>query len=224
MYEDECSYQADASDMRELEQLMCLEYEDATELLLVRHGRPAADGSVTSGLGVEGRDQVEALAHELSEGWVEAIYCAPEAVALQTAQVLAGRLGRTFEKLPDLREVESQPFLDGGMRRCVVPTLAELFDRRPRWDSLPGFECSRDFRRRSIQTIEAIVGQHPGRRVVVVTHASVINAYLSMVLEIPRDLFFAPAFASVSAVRSYRDHHAVRSLNDTSHLHQRWVA
>ena len=221
---DERSYEADAWNMRELEELMSLEYEGATELLLVRHGKPAEGGSVTSGLGVEGRDQVEALAHQLSAGWVESIYCAPEAVALQTAQVLAGRLGRPFEKLPDLRDVESQPFLDGGMRRCVVPTLAELFDRRPRWDSLPGFECSRDFRRRSIQIVEAIVGQHPGRRVVVVTHASVINAYLSMVLDIPRDLFFAPAYASVSAVRSYRDHHAVRSLNDTSHLHERSAA
>jgi broad specificity phosphatase PhoE len=54
--------------------------------------------------------------------------------------------------------------------------------------------------------------------VVVVTHGSLINAYLSMVLDIPRDYFFEPDHASISTVRSHRDLYAVRAINDTAHL------
>jgi hypothetical protein len=48
---------------------------------------------------------------------------------------------------------------------------------------------------------------------VVVTDTSVINAYLSMVLDIPRDLFFQPGPASISCVRIKGDAYAVRYLN-----------
>jgi hypothetical protein len=46
----------------------------------------------------------------------------------------------------------------------------------------------------------------------------VINAFLSMLWDVPRDLFFAPDHASMSVVRAQGDLQAVRRLNDTSHL------
>jgi probable phosphoglycerate mutase len=54
--------------------------------------------------------------------------------------------------------------------------------------------------------------------VVVVAHGGVINAYLSMVLGIQRDMFFLPTHTSVSSVRVLHDMYAVRSLNDATHL------
>ncbi len=67
-------------------------------------------------------------------------------------------------------------------------------------------------------TVEGIVAAHPGQRVVVVTHAGAINAYLSMVLDIDRDMFFFPEHASVSSVRVMRDLYSVRDINDRAHL------
>jgi hypothetical protein len=46
----------------------------------------------------------------------------------------------------------------------------------------------------------------------------VINAFISTLLDVPRDLLFAPDHASVSVVRCLGEYHAVRSLNDASHL------
>jgi probable phosphoglycerate mutase len=96
--------------------------------------------------------------------------------------------------------------------------LAERFLSVPRWDSLPGFEHSRRFRHRVIQAIERIVSAHLGRRIIIVAHGGVINAYLSMILGIERDMFFLPAHTSVSTVRVREDLYAVLKLNDVAHL------
>jgi probable phosphoglycerate mutase len=66
--------------------------------------------------------------------------------------------------------------------------------------------------------VDAIISEHTGERVVLVTHAGVINAYMSMVLGIERDMFFLPEHASISVLRVMRDLYAVQNLNDYSHL------
>ena len=100
----------------------------------------------------------------------------------------------------------------------MAPNVGERFTTEPRWDSLPGFSSSRAFRRRAIQAVEGAIACNPARRVVVVTHSSVINAYLSMILAIPRDVFFAPEHASISVVRWSEDRYGLRTLNDVAHL------
>jgi broad specificity phosphatase PhoE len=150
---------------------------------------------------------------------VEAIYNSPEPAARETAATICDAIGKIPVQVYDLREVECQPSLDdAALLRCFELGPAELFARRPRWDSLPGFEASRAFRLRVVQALEAIIGRHSARRVVVVTHTSVINAYLSMVLDIPRDVFFAPDYASLTTLRVSEGQYALQGLNDTSHL------
>lgn len=205
-----------------LNPLLRLNDEEAGELLLVRHAQPDDRESTRQEfgserpLGSDGHRQAEALAAALHcRGWVDAVYSAPELSARETADTIAAALDRPVINVKDLRDIDYVPVC-GVSYEC--DTLATRFGARPRWDALPGFEGTRDFRRRVVQTIEAIIARHGGRRVVVVTHASLINAYLSMVLDIPRDLFFAPDFASISAVRYHDDLYAVRTLNDTTHL------
>jgi broad specificity phosphatase PhoE len=54
--------------------------------------------------------------------------------------------------------------------------------------------------------------------VIIVAHGGVINAYLSMVLDIPRDMFFLPGHTSISTVLVHDNLYAVKNLNDVSHL------
>jgi len=104
------------------------------------------------------------------------------------------------------------------MEACGV-SYAGRFAEDPRWDALPGFGPSGEFRKRAIQAIEGVLAGHQGRRSVIVTHSSVINAFVSMLLEVPRDIFFAADHASLCVVRARGELHAVRTLNDTSHLY-----
>lgn len=200
----------------ELDELLRLRGEDTGELLLVRHAEPAQSQGDDPMLSCTGLEQAERLADRLSICWFEAVYSAPERRAQQTARVLASVRGRDLQVLDGLADIA---FDGSGSRLDGSPQLyPEHFAETPRWDSLPGFECGRQFRRRAVQTIERVLANHPAKRVVVVTHASVINAYVSMLLSIPADLFFTPEHTSISVIRWREGRYALRCLNDLSHL------
>jgi probable phosphoglycerate mutase len=200
----------------ELDALFRLEDEDAGELLLIRHAEPARIGQDPL-LSCAGLEQAERLAARLRSVWVEAVYVAPERRALQTAKLIASTLDRPQFVLEDLAEIEFDAS-EIDQTADPHPPYAERFAAEPRWDSLPGFSAGRAFRRRAIQAVEGAIACNPARRVVVVTHGSVINAYLSMILGIPRDQFFAPEHTSISVVRWCEDRYGLRSLNDVAHL------
>jgi broad specificity phosphatase PhoE len=202
----------------QIEGLFRLDDEGAGELLLVRHAQPATrfDGDPPADpmLSCEGLEQAERLAERLECLWVDTIYTAPERRAFQTARVIAGLLQRPLNVLDDLAEIDFDPdrFEPAG------ESYLQRFSRTPRWDSLPGYAPAQVFRRRAIHAIEMLQTDHPARRIVVVTHASLINACIGALLCIPRDQFFAPNHASVSSLRYLDGLQSLRSLNDTSHL------
>jgi broad specificity phosphatase PhoE len=209
----------------ELSEIVSLNDEDAAELMLVRHAEPAGcyqpldEFDRGARLSRRGVDQARRLARRLESLWVERIYFAPEQATEETATILQDILRCPAACIPDLRDIGFGLRLeDDGSALCDGASAAESFIARPRWDALPGFEGSRAFRLRVVLALESLLSKHPGRRIVVVTHSSLINAYLSMVLDIPRDVFFNPEPSSVSIVRSHNDLYAVRAVNDTAHL------
>jgi len=199
-----------------LDDLLRLRGEDTGELLLVRHAEPAAGGGTDPMLSCRGLEQAERLAARLSETWVEAVYSAPERRTQQTARIAAGPGRSTVHVLEGLTDIE----FDAAKASAGATALhyAEAFAEAPRWDNLPGFECGPRFRRRAAQTIEGVLASNTARRVLIVTHVSVINAYLSMLLSVPADQFFTPEHTSVSIVRWRDGRYAIRCLNDLSHL------
>jgi probable phosphoglycerate mutase len=205
---------------RQVEDLFRLADEGATELILVRHGEPASPNpnrlpTDDPMLSCTGLVQSERLAERLQPLWISSVYTAPERRAHQTAVVLSEATERPVITLGGLSDIEFEA--QSVLKECRG-SYGGLFIDRPRWDALPGFGEGSAFRRRAIETLESIVAAHPGERAIVVTHASVINAFLSMLLEVPRDMFFAPDHTSVNVVRASGDLQAVRVLNDTSHL------
>lgn len=187
--------------------------ETAGELVLVRHAEPAYGAGADPLLSCAGLAQAENLADRLSSLWSEAVYTAPERRAQQTARILASVSDRPVHVLECLAEIEFD-----AAKALPVPEYAERFADVQRWDALPGFESGKQFRRRAIQGIERILAISPARRVVVVTHASVINAYISMLLSVPSDQFFTPEYTSISVVRWQEGRYALRCLNDTAHV------
>jgi probable phosphoglycerate mutase len=206
---------------REIEELFRLSDESAAELILVRHAEPAlrnANGVPVDDplLSCTGLMQAELLAERLRSLHVDAIYTAPERRSHQTAAVLAESSGRPVQTLAGLADIEFA--YDQIWRASCERSYGERFLEKPRWDALPGFAPAQAFRRRAIEALESIIAAHPGGKAIVVAHASVINAFLSMLLDVPRDMFFTPDHASVSVVRCRGDLQAVRSVNDTAHL------
>src|SRR5205085_1259244 len=87
-----------------------------------------------------------------------------------------------------------------------------------RWDVFPYSESSFEFRKRTVNAIEAIVAGNRGRRIVVACHGGVINSYIGHVLGVSEDMLFRPAHTAVNVVLAGTRVRALQSLGDVHHL------
>jgi broad specificity phosphatase PhoE len=133
-----------------------------TTLLLVRHGETdwnaegRLQGHTDRPLNDYGREQAKALAVELADQGVAAVYASDLARARETAEIVGERLGLPVVVDPDLREK------NWGTWEGLTS------DERLRVE-LEG-ESTAEHRERTVRAVERIVGRHPGQRVVIVTH------------------------------------------------------
>lgn len=210
-----------------LSRLFALKGIQAAELILVRHAEPdyRAGGNgrdpLDPPLTERGRWQAMRLAMRLRPLAIDAIYTSTMRRALETAVFIAAAKDLPMFRMHQIREVNFDADVLGGIaveRGKLTAELAIRFLKSGTWDALPGFEPSYQFRQRVTQAFDGILAHHPGQRVIVVTHGGVINAHLSMMLDIASDFFFLPEHASISVVRSWRDMWALQRLNDVAHL------
>ncbi len=184
-----------AEALRSVEEAFLIGVPGTTELWLIRHADCYQDAGPDEDppLSEFGRRQAERLAERVSRLNVAAVYSSPHRRALETARRLAADV-RVDQRL---REQELQP--DGSLSDFKEPPDAVL------------------------ERMRAAVGDaaaaHPGGRVLLVTHALAILAYLCEVMrvEVGR-LRLLPYYTSVSVVRIKGDRRMVGALADTSHL------
>jgi len=169
----------------------------ATTLLLVRHGltphtaaKKFSGGlrSANPGLSDEGRAQVRATADWLApiaEG-VDAVVSSPVRRTLESAEVLAARLGRTVEVEPGFAEME--------FGRWDGLTYAEVAERDKSgldaWlgsmdTAPPGGESFREVEERVLAGLQRVLETHAGRTVVVVSHVTPIKTLVAQALGAP---------------------------------------
>lgn len=205
--------------------------EGATEVLLVRHGdaMPAEDGADGHSsyrdlpLSALGRSQARALGTRLAAAAIATVYSSPLRRASETAKAVSNATQRAIAYDERLREVEI-----GGLDEPRHPAefgahldrLAALAIAHGGWSQIPGTESSDSIRSRMRGAVDAIVAEHPGKRIVAVSHAGAINAYLADLLGMSADFFFPTANTSISIVRGYSDKRLLISLNDIAHLHR----
>ena len=137
-----------------------------TQLLVARHGETDWNregrwqGHGGPGLNETGRRQAEALAARLGGLKIDALYTSDLARALETAEILAARIGCTPVLKRGLREV------DNGDWRGL--TRAQVRERNPagyrRWlNGEPGWsggESYEDMHRRVIETVQRLLDAH----------------------------------------------------------------
>lgn len=201
-----------------------------SELYLVRHAQQQIDFAGPVGemvdppLSEKGLAQAAAAGRALAALRLEAVYCSP----LRRARVTAGEVGRHHGIEPvvidDLREVEvwrdmpQDRSIEQHLGLHYLSALRERMVTEKCWDVYPYSESSAEFRRRSVNAVEALIAAHPGQRIAVVCHGGVINTYTGHVIATPYDMFFRPAHASISLVVAGQGRRAIRVLNDVHHL------
>jgi probable phosphoglycerate mutase len=204
--------------------------KDVTELYLVRHAQQEIDFAGPVGAMVDpplselGLRQARAAGEALAGAALQAVYCSELRRARVTAEEVAKHHGLEPVVVHDLREVEvwrDMPQDKSIQQHLGAHYLAALRERMVServWDVYPYSESSFEFRRRTVNAIEAILAAHQGQAIAIVCHGGVINAYTGHLISTPYDMFFRPAHASISVVVAGQGRRALRRLNDVHHL------
>lgn len=153
-----------------------------------------------------GLRQAEVVDKALANEPVGVVVCSHLSRAHGTAWAIASQHGLEPVVVPDLREVETYRDLEAGVSPAGAlsePFWRGLQERWPsgrRWDHVPFGESSAELRHRRVSTVEGLA-THPDAHVVAVCHGDVNNAYLAHLLDVAQDMFFLPAYASVTRAR-----------------------
>ena len=162
-------------------------------LVLTRHGETVWHaenryaGASDVALTPRGREQAELLAAWAATAGLSGLWCSPLARARDTAAPVARATGLELRVDPRLRE------LDFG--RAEGHTLAEMerlwpdrvaaFRADPVADHLPGGEDPRAAGRRGVACLRDLALAHPGGRLLVVAHNTLLRLVLCRLLGLP---------------------------------------
>ncbi len=207
--------------------------EGVTRLTLARHAQqdyPVGEAfdfakwedPPLSGLG---RTQAMALSALLGEQDVDVVACSTMRRAMETAEIVASPHDLAPVVRPELVEIKSYCELEPGAdpQSLVDPeewrAREEAFTEHVRWDYMFFGEGSERFRARAVSAVDALVADHPGQHIVLISHGGVINAYLADILGIEDDMFFLPNHCSISEVLIKGSRKRIQSVNERQHLH-----
>ncbi|MFD5860470.1 histidine phosphatase family protein [Streptomyces chartreusis] len=165
---------------------------DAT-LLLARHGQTVwhaenryagvSDVSLTG----TGRAQADALGRWAAAHPVDAIWTSPLSRAVSTADPACRALGLTPHREPGLRECDFGVLEGRTLAEFATedPAAAEAFRTDPVANPFPGAEDPSAAAERGAAALRRIAAAHPGERVLVVAHNTLLRLVLCTLLSIP---------------------------------------
>jgi len=148
-----------------------------TELYLVRHGETdwnaarRIQGRTDIPLNDTGRAQARQAAELLARRRWDAVYSSPLERAHETARIIAERLG-----LDDVTDVEA--FVERDYGEAEGMGFDELEARYPEGVRAPGQETREQVAARVVPALLALAEQHPGERLVIVSHGGAIRSVL----------------------------------------------
>jgi broad specificity phosphatase PhoE len=204
----------------------------AAELVLVRHadvdctssGVPLLCGWHDAPLSSSGHKQLELLRLRLAaEPGFAGLYASPLQRAFYTASAAPGYLLPHLRLLNSLKEIHCG-VVEGLSFERVQAEYGDYWQRNLlqtdenfRW---PGGETYRRFRTRVLRAISAISRQHQGQRVLIVTHAGVVNQVLGTISgqSAARWENLRPKNASLTTVRWDDCSGEVENFDDCEHL------
>ncbi|MEO7852749.1 MAG: histidine phosphatase family protein [Rubrivivax sp.] len=154
-----------------------------TELIVVRHGETdwnrqlRFQGHIDVPLNAAGHEQARRMANALADEPVDAIVCSDLLRTRQTAAPLENVLSLRASLHSTWREQSFGIFegLDMAGIQAQHPRLWAQWLRHDADFALPEGECAGRFCGRVLTALGDVARQHPGQRVVVVTHGGVLD-------------------------------------------------
>ena len=186
------------------------------ELILVRHGLPVRSAETSNPpLSAEGHQQSRLVAQALSAERIDAVFSSTMIRAVQTAEPFAALAGLPIEQRDGICEFDRGT---GG----YVPMEQLKRENYPAWKAFVDGGLNVDigaFQSEVVETLDAVIKSHAGKRVVVFCHGGVVNVWAAHVLGMPPRLFFEPDYTSVHRfLCAGTGQRNLVSLNERAHL------
>ena len=197
-----------------------------TTLVLVRHAVTEQTGPMLTGrapgvdLSEDGRKQAKELADRLADLPVAAVYASPIERTAQTAAAVAERHELPVQHLPGALEADYGEWTGRKLADLAKTDLWKTVQRAPSRARFPGGESMTEMQARIVGCLEAVVADHPGEIVVVVSHADPIKAAIAHYTGLHIDQFqrIVVSPASVTAFQLSAHGAALVKCNDTGTL------
>jgi alpha-ribazole phosphatase len=196
---------------------------DATRLILVRHGEPEEAargrcyGRLDVGLSHAGREQVERVASRLSSSDLAAVYASPRRRSVESARIVGRPHGLTPEIVEALAEIDFGLFEGMTYDEAAesYPDVYQTWMERPTEVAFPGGESFAQMRERVVGAMATLRSGHERRTVAVVSHGGTNRVALAEALNLASaDIFrFDQSFASINVVDYFGETPIVRLLN-----------
>ena len=167
-----------------------------TLILLVRHGQTTTTGTVLPGrarglhLADAGRDQADRAAARIGAlGSVAAVYASPLERTRETAAPIARSTSQRVRAARSLLECDFGTWTGKKLRDLMRKPEWRTVQSAPSTFRFPGGESFGEMQARIVGGIDAMVAQHPGERIVCVSHADPIKAAVAHYSGVHLDLF-----------------------------------
>lgn len=200
-----------------------------TRIILVRHGQTAWNredlirGQVDVHLDETGLAQAAATATRIAAEWKPvALYSSPLRRALQTAHLIADRLGlevRTVAGFNDMNFGQWQGLSYTEVRQRW-PEMSQAWLRTPHTVTFPNGESLAQVRQRGMSALHQVIKQHPDHDVVIVGH-TVLNRVLlcaALGLDDSHHWRIGQDTCAVNMIEWREGVFFIGSLNETWHL------
>jgi broad specificity phosphatase PhoE len=167
--------------------------EPLARLMLVRHAETVWHaenryaGSSDVALTPHGREQAALLAEWAKSAGLTALWTSPLARARETAAAVAEATGlqpRVDARLAELDFGQGEGHTIEEMRR-LFPDRVAAFQADPVANHLPGGEDPEAAAERGVACLAEIAGAHPGERVLIVAHTTLLRLVLCRLLDTP---------------------------------------
>lgn len=199
-----------------------------TELVLIRHGETywnkdhKFQGIGNSPLTNFGIRQAEAAAEVLAGERFDAVYSSPSMRTRETAEIITRRIDCTI--------VYDEGLMEWNLGVFEGLTIDEISTRFPeeylRFTSrdpeyvIPEGESSRQRYERSVNCFQRIAGNHPGERLLVITHRGVLDAVIRriMFVDLERVISYSQFNCGLNTIEIDGEQWRLQTWGDARHL------
>ena len=197
-----------------------------TTLVLVRHAVTPQTGPMLSGrtpgidLSELGHEQAATAGRRLADVPIAAVYASPIDRTRQTAEHIAAHHGLPVRTLDGVIEADYGEWTGGQLADLAKTDLWKTVQRTPSRARFPDGESIAEMQTRTVAALEAVVADHPGETIVVVSHADPIKSVIAHFTGVHLDLFQRIAVSPASVTVFVLGPHGVTLVkcNDTGSL------